>query len=170
MKKRRSLSTALVAGTLLFTAACARREEHGSSGPAAERPSVAVTSAAPATPATPESPPAGPPAPAAPSPTPGAGSGAPSTAATLAAIPSPVPVCPKTGLGEATLFWKAEGVTSVEIRVGAPDGKLFAKGGATGSAKTGAWVRKETVFFLIDASKGSPLAILQPDVVNGACP
>lgn len=97
------------------------------------------------------------------------------TGVTLAVAPDPVVLCEKTGLGQATVSWNAKNFTSVEVRVDAPNGALFARGGGTGSARTEKWVSKDTVFYLQDASKDGPqtagrtLARLQPKVVPGAC-
>jgi hypothetical protein len=95
---------------------------------------------------------------------------------TISTDPTPVPVCPKTGDGIANVSWAAKGTKAVEVRVDAPDGKLFAQTGPTGSAKTGHWVRKGTVFYLQNAATGAPLAAtstlakLEVEVVPGSCP
>jgi len=93
----------------------------------------------------------------------------------LATNPSPVPVCPKTGVGIAEVSWAAKGTKLVEVRVDAPNGALFAQTGPTGSAKTGNWVRQGTVFYLQNAATGAPveatntLAKLAVEVTPGAC-
>ncbi|HYO98978.1 MAG TPA: glycosyltransferase [Pyrinomonadaceae bacterium] len=71
--------------------------------------------------------------------------------------PNPINVFDGSGLGETVLSWSTENVTQVEIRVGAPDGDLFAVGGASGSQLTTKWVQDGTVFFLQNASDGLPL-------------
>jgi hypothetical protein len=97
-------------------------------------------------------------------------------AGTLETTPSPVVVCEKTGIGVATVAWTVSGTTSVEIRVGTPDGTLFIKAGGPGSGKTGHWVTKDSVFFLQDTTNDAPrtlahtLAKLAVEVANGPCP
>jgi hypothetical protein len=48
-------------------------------------------------------------------------------------------------------------VTDLEVHLEAPDGPLFSRSPATGSATTGNWVTDETTFFLQDVSGGLPL-------------
>jgi hypothetical protein len=70
----------------------------------------------------------------------------------LVANPSVALVCDHSGSGETTLSWQYTG--NVEIQVSTPsnpDGKVFARGGKTGSAATGKWVKDGTVFDLYDA-------------------
>jgi RHS repeat-associated protein len=75
----------------------------------------------------------------------------------LTASPNPIPVCDGSGLGITTLTWSAPAGTSTQIRIGAPDGALFAAGGASGSATTGKWVSQGTVFYLQNVTNGLPL-------------
>lgn len=70
----------------------------------------------------------------------------------LRATPNPIQVCDGTGVGVTTLYWDIDGVAGpVELRVGGPDGKLFARTAAVGSATTGPWARDGMVFFLVGA-------------------
>ncbi|MEE8585245.1 MAG: class I SAM-dependent methyltransferase [Acidobacteriota bacterium] len=62
------------------------------------------------------------------------------------------------GPGQTTLSWKASIERDVEIRVGSPQGPLFARGGQQGSAQTGPWVKDQTAFYLLDAKSGETLA------------
>jgi hypothetical protein len=84
-----------------------------------------------------------------------------------------VQLCDKTGLGVATLAWTMSGTTSVEIRVGAPDGALFTRAGAPGTLKTGDWVKVGSKFYLQDRSKNAPptldntLAVLEVETAPG---
>jgi hypothetical protein len=145
-----------------FSIACDRKPSEANSNPApAERPAAVETAAGQAPPTAPaaasaESAPTGP-------------------SGTLTTEPNPVVVCEKTGLGTATISWAATGTKVVEVRVGAPDGKLFTNARATGSVKTGDWVKKGTVFYLQNVENGAPLtpantlARLEVDVVNGPC-
>jgi peptidoglycan/xylan/chitin deacetylase (PgdA/CDA1 family) len=75
----------------------------------------------------------------------------------ITAAPNPIQDADSCGLGTTTLRWWAEDVTAVEVRVNAPDGVLFSRSGAVGSAQTGPWVSDGMVFYLQDVSNGSPL-------------
>jgi hypothetical protein len=83
----------------------------------------------------------------------------PKTTATgkLTANPNPIKVCDKTGSGITTLTWTATGTTAIEVRVGKPDGDLFAKAVPDGSWKTAKWVGDGMIFYLQDVSGGKPL-------------
>ena len=74
----------------------------------------------------------------------------------LTARTAPLPLSDRARLGTATLSWTTTGTRTVEIRVGAPDGPLLCRGGASGSATTGDWVHDGMVFFLQDASGATP--------------
>jgi hypothetical protein len=79
---------------------------------------------------------------------------------TLTALPNPIVVLPRTGMGLAgatTIQWSAPTATTVEVHVGSPTGTLFAGGGRTGSSTTGPWVTDGMVFCLQDTSGGKPL-------------
>jgi hypothetical protein len=78
----------------------------------------------------------------------------------LTAYPNPIGVAPGQA-GATTLTWSATGRSQVEVRVGAPDGGLFATGGSTGSAVTASWVTDGMMFFLVDASTHEVLARTQ---------
>jgi hypothetical protein len=56
-----------------------------------------------------------------------------------------------------TLTWSSRQGTQIEIRVGAPDGALFAKPSQDGASQTGKWVADRTVFFMQDVTGGKPL-------------
>lgn len=76
---------------------------------------------------------------------------------TIKAEPNPVKVCDGTGAGITNLAWSAD-VDTIEVRIDAPDGSLFAHTGALGGSKpTGKWVRDGTVVYLQDLSNGKPL-------------
>lgn len=81
----------------------------------------------------------------------------------MTANPNPITVCDGTGQGVATLTWNSTQTTTVEVRVGAPDGALFSLSGQTsssgsaGSEITGKWVTKGTTFYLQDRTGGLPL-------------
>lgn len=74
------------------------------------------------------------------------------------AAANPIKVCDGTGTGVATLTWSASGANRVELRIGSPDGALFAHSGPDGGTKeTGRWVLDGTVVYLQDVSNGRPL-------------
>jgi hypothetical protein len=83
----------------------------------------------------------------------------PRTSATgkLTAYPNPIKVCDKSGSGITMLTWTATGTDAIEVRVGRPDGDLFAKAVPDGSWKTGKWVGDGMTFYLQDVSGGKPL-------------
>jgi hypothetical protein len=56
-----------------------------------------------------------------------------------------------------TISWMAPGAEAVEVRVGGPNGTLFAAGGSRGSAQTASWVSDGMTFYLQDISGGKPL-------------
>jgi hypothetical protein len=58
------------------------------------------------------------------------------------------------GVSVVTIYWMCP-VDKIELRVNAPDGALFAAGGAAGNAVTGTWVRPGMLFYLQDASSGN---------------
>lgn len=74
---------------------------------------------------------------------------------------APNPVVPRQGRAYAVtaLTWTGSDVDEVEIRIGGPDGPLFARGGRSGTATTGEWVSDWMTFFLQDVSEGRPLTI-----------
>jgi hypothetical protein len=80
-----------------------------------------------------------------------------SDAATLSAMPNPVPILRTGDLGATTISWNAPGAASVQVRLGSPDGTLFASGGPTGSAPTGTWVTDGMTFYLQDLTSGNTL-------------
>jgi len=75
----------------------------------------------------------------------------------IAARVEPLQLADGARLGVATLAWTSAGAKTVEVRVDAPDGPLLCRGGSSGSAATGAWVRDGMVFFLQDVSGGNQL-------------
>ena len=75
----------------------------------------------------------------------------------LSASPNPIPVTGAAVLGMTTISWMAPGAGAVEVRVGSPNGALFAAGGSRGSAQTRLWVPDGMTFYLQDISGGKPL-------------
>ncbi len=143
----------------LACTACSKKSEDAASAPGQ-----------PATPAAPAEP-----TPSATAPTPARAQSAEAPSGTLTTNPSPVAVCPKTGLGAADLSWTTTGTKNVEVHVDAPDGKLFTRAGSTGTEKTGNWVRKGTVFYLQNVDNNAPLvpantlAKLEVETTPGTC-
>ena len=73
--------------------------------------------------------------------------------------------------GMTTISWDARGrAEEVEVRIGAPEGDLFASGEARGSEETGEWVTDGTVFFLIDAANGEVLDTVTVRLNQIGCP
>ena len=75
--------------------------------------------------------------------------------ASLTASPNPVHV----GAGQdgtTTITWNAPSASIIQIRIGSPSGPLFTDNVNNGSMTTGAWITNGTVFYLQDASTGSP--------------
>ncbi|MFQ5741001.1 MAG: hypothetical protein ACE5JX_18520 [Acidobacteriota bacterium] len=87
----------------------------------------------------------------------------------ITATPNPIMVC-DGGAGKTDISWMAEGFSRVEIRVGSPDGTLFARGGASGSKETGKWVRDGLTFFLLDRETGAVLDSIAVHLTSKGCP
>ena len=81
----------------------------------------------------------------------------PALESSLTASPNPIPVSGSAPYGMTTLSWSAPGVEVVDVRIGAPDGKLLVTAGNRGSLQTGAWVTEGTTFYLQDVTGGKPL-------------
>jgi len=77
--------------------------------------------------------------------------------ASLTASPNPIPVAAGADLGMTTISWNAPSAQYIQVRVGAPDGALFADYFNSGSAPTGLWVSDGMTFYLQDISNGLPL-------------
>jgi hypothetical protein len=82
-----------------------------------------------------------------------------SSSPSLTASPNPIPVTGADIYGMTTVSWMAPGVDAVQVRVGSPNGALFASGGSRGSAQTGLWVADGTTFYLQDVSGGKLLTV-----------
>jgi hypothetical protein len=70
------------------------------------------------------------------------------------------------GYGKVTLIWRAPSFPRVQIRVGSPDGALFAAGASTGSATTGEWVRNGCPFYLTTTGDNGEVSTLAVIVVH----
>jgi arylsulfatase A-like enzyme len=85
--------------------------------------------------------------------------------------PNPVKVCDGSFQVEVSIHWQApEAESNVEIRIDRADGKLFASGGKTGSARTGAWARNGMSFYLVEKGTGKVLAIETLRFTRSGCP
>jgi glucose/arabinose dehydrogenase len=75
----------------------------------------------------------------------------------VSALPNPF-TPDAQGLGQTTVAWTSYGTTNVQIRVGAPNGVLFA-GSGPGSffLNTARWVSNGMTFYLQNISNGRPL-------------
>ncbi len=81
----------------------------------------------------------------------------PSVGPSLTASPNPIPITANAFHGSTTLSWNAPDAQVVEIRIGSPDGPIFAYMGNRGSIQTGAWVSDGMTFYLQDVTGGKPL-------------
>jgi hypothetical protein len=63
-------------------------------------------------------------------------------------------------IGKVAVHWDVPDPSRVEVRVGAPDGPLFAAGGSSGSAETGMWVSDGLTFFLQRTGNTDPTQTL----------
>jgi hypothetical protein len=82
----------------------------------------------------------------------------------MVANPAAALVCDYSGKGETTLNWKYTGDVEIKVRSASnPEGKLFARGGKSGSAATGKWVGDGMVFDLYDAAS---MELIQSVPVN----
>ena len=80
-------------------------------------------------------------------------------AGSIEALPNPAPSSARTpGLTSVELRWTSS-AESVEVRLGAPDGRLVSRTSGDGETKTGEWVTDGMLFYLQDVSGGRPLTI-----------
>lgn len=97
-------------------------------------------------------------------------SASPEAEGPLRASPNPIRVCDGTGVGVTTLSWEVPGaVGPLEVRVGGPRGKLFARTAAIGSAATGPWASDGMVFVLVAADTGDVLGSTVVRVTRSGC-
>src|SRR5438128_6499806 len=79
--------------------------------------------------------------------------------ASITAHPNPVYTCDKFGACSVTVCYTFPKGRSVEIRIGSPDGELFALPDRNGEKVTGNWVTDGMIFFMQDVSDGNPLTV-----------
>ncbi len=76
---------------------------------------------------------------------------------TIWSTPNPIQLCNGSGVGTSSIGWTTTGPTSVEVRVNAPGGPVFAATGpGVQNRDTGNWVTDGTTFYLQDRSNGAP--------------
>lgn len=75
----------------------------------------------------------------------------------IRAEPNPIQVCAGPPVGLTTIHWSFPGKT-IEIRLNAPDGKLWGAPGSSGASETGRWVTDGMTFFVQDRGSGAPLS------------
>lgn len=81
-------------------------------------------------------------------------------------------VCDPRELSAGEVLWDATDLSpgGAEVRVNGIDGKLFARGGAVGSAPTGEWLRNGKVFYLLNPSTSEFLGTATVAYRQRACP
>ncbi len=81
----------------------------------------------------------------------------PSLGPYLIASPNPITIAASSSYGITTINWNSQAAQAIEIRIGSPNGTLFAKGENRGSAQTGLWVTDNMIFYLQDVTAGKAL-------------
>ena len=96
--------------------------------------------------------------------------------ASITADPNPIQVCDGSGLGVTKLSWTSVGPAVVEMHVNSPNGDLFARTGANGTATTAKWVTNGMIFYLQDVTgeksltPANTLATFTAKVTSAGCP
>lgn len=93
--------------------------------------------------------------------------GTPTADIPFVASPNPALACDGNARGMTELSWADVG--GVEIRLDAPDGKLFAQANGAGNKATGNWVRDGQKFLLLDTPTGQVLAEENVDLTVLGC-
>jgi hypothetical protein len=105
-------------------------------------------------------------------PAPAQDNAAPSTSAPSAGLlktdPSPVRICDGSKLGQAKVSWTVDSEAGAQVRVGSPDGTLFASSKGSGTSETGKWLREGLQLYLI--SDGKVIDRLTIHVTTQGCP
>jgi hypothetical protein len=73
----------------------------------------------------------------------------------LVANPTAMPACDANGKGMTEFTWDAD--STVQVRLDAADGKLFAASNGSGKQATGKWMTDGKAAFLVDAASGEVL-------------
>jgi hypothetical protein len=74
---------------------------------------------------------------------------------TISANPNPIVTSGGSKFGETAITWSSTTQHAV-WRIGAPDGKLFGGGAASGTIRTGLWVTNGMTFYLQDGDAPDP--------------
>ena len=91
------------------------------------------------------------------------------------ATPAVIKVCDGTGAGVAKIAWDTSLARTVEVRLGAPNGRLLYRGSSRGATITGKWVTDGMTFYLQDATFGvatrpsSTLGTVRVSVTTSSC-
>lgn len=96
--------------------------------------------------------------------------GTPTADFPMVATPAAALVCDGSGRGETTLNWEYTGGVELQVRANAnATGKVFARGGPSGSAKTGKWVSNGMIFDLYDRASMQLIQSLTVDTTVLGC-
>jgi hypothetical protein len=93
--------------------------------------------------------------------------GTPTADIPFVANPNPATACDGSPYGITELSWADVG--GVEIRLDAPDGKLFAMASGAGAKATGDWVKDGQNFFLLNSGSGQVVAETEVDLTVLGC-
>lgn len=93
--------------------------------------------------------------------------GTPTAAMPLVANPNPAATCDGLARSMTELSWADVG--GVEIRLDAPDGKLFAMASGAGAKETGNWVIDGQKFLLLETATGQVLSEANVDLTVFGC-
>lgn len=74
---------------------------------------------------------------------------------TLRADPDPIVLDEAGSTGETTIIWSTT-APHTELHINTPNGTLFGRSGASGTARTGNWVTNGMIFYLQDADNPNP--------------
>ncbi|MCG8462682.1 MAG: hypothetical protein MI919_40875, partial [Holophagales bacterium] len=86
--------------------------------------------------------------------------------------PNPIVVCgDPPRFGKAEVRWRAPGhVELLEVRIGGPDGRLFAQGAPSGAQATGEWLEDGMELYLVDAGRRIVLGKATAQMTEAGCP
>lgn len=89
----------------------------------------------------------------------------------LSADPAVIEVCDPREISSTEVLWDVRdtSISGVDIRVNGIEGKLFARGGPSGSASTGQWLRNDTLFYLLEARTTTLLGTAASEYQQVSC-
>jgi arylsulfatase len=100
----------------------------------------------------------------------GGGRQPPRSGVRMWAEPNPIPVCDGLMLGETLIRWSFPDTPGpLEIRVGAPDGKLMAQIGPSGEVPTGRWVTDGMEFFAVEQGTARTVDRMEVTLTREGC-